>query len=431
MSTRRAFVWTDDERCANPVVYRFDRTPLHARVAVAQSDYWYAGWVLERTYLDEVMWSRGTGVVMGQVYRRAPAGWEQLNIIGPCADEADALARGIEAMMRMIGQGEHSTPETRKFSDWVFEQYHQFRRTGNLPAAKQETIKITRGTKPTMDQAIEAQGKLQTPQTQSLAIVEPSKLTLNTTSNPEDFSNGSGVLINQQQISCHDLKKALHEELDAEAEYRRRSAIHALRAGVLFHLFRQSMGITQSNFWAECEREFRVDKSTVSKKMRLAVQWAKEKGATEEQIMALAQAAELSDSTNPALQLAFDFIGDQTTTDLYCKYGMVNPPRPRGGMVTPRNPETGALDRAPRRTLEEIAQADFDAAAMGWIGRAKDLGLEAVGFNYKGAHYWDKASDDDLELIRGYLADIKDGIVCSQGRRKAAGKGKAVGKAKR
>ena len=424
MSTRRAFVWTADDWCANPVVYRFDRTPLHARVVVAQSDYWYAGWVLERTYLEEVMWSRGIGVVMGQVYRRAPAGYT-MTILGPCADEADALARGIEAMMRMIGQGEHSTPETRKFSDWVFEQYHEFRRSGILPAATQETIKITRMTKPTMDQAIEAPTKTETPQTQALAIVEPTPLARYSTPDREDYSNGSGLLHVQQQISCHDLKKALHEELDAEAEYRRRSAIHALRAGVLFHLFRQSMGITQSNFWAECEREFRVDKSTVSRKMRLAVQWAKEKGATEEQIMALAQAAELGDSTNPALQLAFDFIGELTTTDLYRKYGMVNPPRPRGGVVTPRNPDTGALERAPRRTLEEIAQADFDSQAVAWIGRAIELGQQGVAVAYKGAHMWDTATDDDLEMIRGYLADIKDGIVCSQGRRKAAGKGKA------
>ncbi len=249
-----------------------------------------------------------------------------------------------------------------------------------------------------------------------LAVAEPEELFPVAKA---DFSKTNVLSTGGKQLSCHDIKKAIHDELDQEVYYRRQSAIHDLRAGVLFHIYRMSLGIGNTGFWSECEVEFKIGRSTVSKKMRLAAIWAKEAGASSEVLMQLAEAADLNDKDHPAVQLAFDFIGTNTITDLYRKYKLVSN-GPRGGVVTPVDPETGRLQRAARRTKAEIERMEFEIGAKAWIERMLDAGEKALSMEFDGARVWDLATDDQLESLRGYAQDIQAGIVASQGRRREA-----------
>ena len=131
-----------------------------------------------------------------------------------------------------------------------------------------------------------------------------------------------------QHISRDEIESAIDTELAAGQLHRQRSAIADLRAGALFLCLKSQMGSGYSGFWKHCETRFTVNRATISRKMRLAVKWLAANGGNPKLITELAQAMELDPaklkSAPKAVQLAFDWIGDQTTTDLYRKYKLVN-----------------------------------------------------------------------------------------------------------
>jgi len=129
------------------------------------------------------------------------------------------------------------------------------------------------------------------------------------------------------------IEQAIMTALADEKAHRRASALADLRSGVLFFLYKASLGVAgrkYTGFWEACETKFGVARGTISKKMRLAVTWAKENGASDEVIHQLATASKLTDPNNPAVVLALNWIGDRTTTDLYRDYGLVTY-GPKGG----------------------------------------------------------------------------------------------------
>ena len=170
-----------------------------------------------------------------------------------------------------------------------------------------------------------------------------------------------------QHISRDEIESAIDTELAASEWHRQRSAIADLRAGALFLCLKSQMGSGYSGFWKHCETRFKVHRATVSRKMRLAVKWLAANGGNPKLITELAQAAELDPAklkTAPkAVQLAFDWIGGQTTTELYRKYKLVN--------YGPQN--TGKLLGDPKKgrhtgeniQLKKQAEAGGAAATLG------------------------------------------------------------------
>ena len=157
-----------------------------------------------------------------------------------------------------------------------------------------------------------------TTRTAALAVVEPGVLFTASQSGNGIFSNGIPPYPTVgEHFSCRDLEKAYKEFAAQEKRHRELAAICALQAGIAAHVHRCLSPISASQWWESAELNFGESKSSVSTKMRLAVKMAQEKGASPEALLALAQAADLSDRTNPSLQLAFDFIGTDSLTDLY------------------------------------------------------------------------------------------------------------------
>jgi hypothetical protein len=116
-----------------------------------------------------------------------------------------------------------------------------------------------------------------------------------------------------------------------EEHYTQSAAFAALRCGALFIGYRNLLeagprdaaGFT--GFWEKAMARFGVGRATISRRMKLAVVWAKENDAAPDIIARLAYAAEVDDpQQNPALQLAFKFVGTATTTELYRKHNILN-----------------------------------------------------------------------------------------------------------
>jgi hypothetical protein len=170
--------------------------------------------------------------------------------------------------------------------------------------------------------------------------------------------DGAKSVYQVNTFSVEECETAIAHALAASEEHRRQSAIWDLRAGILLQIYRQSLKVNGrkfTGFWARAEERFRVTRGTISKKMRLAAIWAKENGASPEQQRELAEAADLTDTSLPAVQLAFDWIGERTTTDLYREHGLVSY-GPQGG-------DLSAHRTGKRRTKDEIVRDDFEACA--------------------------------------------------------------------
>lgn len=167
-------------------------------------------------------------------------------------------------------------------------------------------------------------------------------------------------------LGAEDLESSILEALLQTENHRRQSAMWDLRAGVLFHLYRESLkvnGRKYSGFWDRCEERFGVNRATISRKMRLALVWAKEQGADDAALQQLAAAADFEDQNNEAVQLAFDWIGDQTTSDLYRKYKLTN--------VGPQGGDTSKHPRKDRRSKVEMTEAQELEEALEWWKLAK------------------------------------------------------------
>lgn len=223
----------------------------------------------------------------------------------------------------------------------------------------------------------------------------------------------------KQQLTCQQVESAIKEQLSAIEFHRKSSAIADLRAGVLFHVYKQLKGKTGETFWRDCESEFSVGRATISRKMRLAVIWAKASGASEDQIFQLTNAADLTDkSSSPAVQLAFDFIGDLTITELYRKHKLIDP-APKGGNITPTDPETGKRMAAPRRTKAELERDAFNLSFKLWWKDSQSVLNKALTEECEGDKLWDLLEDDKLEWLRGSLTEVATKIAATQYRRAA------------
>ena len=150
------------------------------------------------------------------------------------------------------------------------------------------------------------------------------------------------------------LETAIDDLLKQEKLYNQSGAICALKCGALFHVYKRQLEKIaadqhgQVDFWGRAQERFFVNKSTISRRMRLVVLWAKENRLSENVIAQLASTAETDKpETNEVLQLAFDFVGEQNTTDLYRKYKLLGgdkPQRKGGGK--------------PQLTIEKEVEAD-------------------------------------------------------------------------
>jgi hypothetical protein len=328
------------------------------------------------------------GVLLDGLAAEDRAGEDILSAVAGAADRDEAVQVSPEGILSVVGQGPAGRVLARTNTDG-----HGLSRTGTDASARAEKLVVVEDPDP---------------------IFPVTK---------RDYSNGLIFTTVVQQLSCHDIEKAIEDEDRQEENHRQKASIHALRSGLLYHVLRMKMGIGHTDFWNHCATRFQKGKMTIWRKMRLAGEWMKEMKATSDQVLQLAQAPDLSDTKNDAVQLAFNFVGDMTTTDLYRKYKLISS-GPKGGDNTPRDAE-GKQIRKGRRTKEELAREDFETAAMAWGIKAREVGEKGVGIEFQGAHLWDRLDDEDLETFRGYFSDIKDGIVASQARRrKMVGKGK-------
>lgn len=164
-----------------------------------------------------------------------------------------------------------------------------------------------------------------------------------------------------------EIEQDIRVALADEEAHRRASAVADLRSGVLFFLYKASMGVNgrkYTGFWEACEAKFGVSRMTISKKMRLAVTWAKENGASEEVIHQLAAASAL-DPQNSAVALALNWIGDRTTTDLYRDYGLITY-GPKGGDLSEHR--TGKRRTKAEKQFDDAAAECADWYRYGFLG---------------------------------------------------------------
>lgn len=216
-----------------------------------------------------------------------------------------------------------------------------------------------------------------------------------------------------KQLTCQQIEEAIQVQLDAEYEHTKAQSVAALRAGILFHLYKQQSKEQGQEFYDKCGKRFGgISRGTISNKMRIAVIWAKEKGADEATVLMLASACDLNDKSNTAVQLAFDFVGSDTITDLYRKHGILES-KTRGGLVTPTDAD-GRLIRADRRTQ---AQIDYDAwkiAADARNARLKadiDTALASEMHSPEGPlHCWQLLDDVKLKALREAVDDLAEAL---------------------
>jgi hypothetical protein len=128
-----------------------------------------------------------------------------------------------------------------------------------------------------------------------------------------------------------ELETEIEGLLRDEEHYTQSAAFAALKCGALFIGYRNLLeagprdaaGFT--GFWEKATTRFNVGRATISRRMKLAVVWAKENGASPDLIAQLATASnDDAEANNQALQLAFKFVGSATTTELYRKHNIVN-----------------------------------------------------------------------------------------------------------
>ena len=241
----------------------------------------------------------------------------------------------------------------------------------------------------------------------------------------EDLDLDTPLILSKKSVTqCYELTVEQCEEAICKAmflseEHRKQSAFWDLRTGVLFQIYKQALNVAgrkYTGFWDKAEKRFGVGRATISKKMRLAAIWAKEQGASEEQIRQLAEAADLEDTSLPAIQMALDFIGDKTTTDLYREHKLVAT-GPTGGY---RPTKADGSPRADKRTDAEIKRDALEAqgrhlcsSTAHWIDKTMLLsGPEEE-------RSWDLLDDARLEELKLKAYDFYQGILTSQNRRKA------------
>lgn len=235
----------------------------------------------------------------------------------------------------------------------------------------------------------------------------------------------SSISVNQTvDRSPQALEVAIEVALQRSEEGRRICAIWDLRAGVLFQLYRQSLtvaGRKYAGFWDRAEKRFSIHRATISRKMRLAAIWAKQQGADEATVMQLAQAADLTDESNRAVQLALDFIGDKTTTDLYREHKLVNY-GPEGGW---RETKADGSPRNKKRTKAQIERDTFEGGApikCRHTIRVINLLLGLHGPQKEPA--WAMLDDGDLETLKTAAYDLYHGVLEYETHRKAANRGR-------
>lgn len=269
-----------------------------------------------------------------------------------------------------------------------------------------------------------------TPALQIVAPGKPSRKSPPYIPTDEDLDLDTPLIVPQRSVTqCYgstveQCEIEIEKSLLASETHRKQSAIWDLRTGVLFQIYRQALGIkgrkTRVGFWERAEKRFGVSRQTISRKMRLAAIWAKKQGASEEQIRELAEAANLEDTSIPAVQLAFDWIGDKTTTDLYRENKLVY--TEMGGY---RETRKDGSPRAPRRTNMQIERENFEIAAQCANHKLRRALIDALTIRGpEGARSWDILNDAALEELKLAAYDLHQGCLASEGRRKSLMRGK-------
>lgn len=201
-------------------------------------------------------------------------------------------------------------------------------------------------------------------------------------------------------FSRDQIEEAIVQELSADEWHRQRSAIAALRAGALFLCLKSQMGKGYTGFWEHCEARFKVPRSSISKKMRLAVRWLAANGGKPSLITKLATATELdpSKADSKAVQLAFDWIGENTTTDLYRREKLVNY-GPQGGNQWPKDKERH------RRTRGAIdAERDAKAALENFRWLRMDIDI------CHSSKLYELLDDSHLARLRERLIELQNDV---------------------
>ena len=172
-------------------------------------------------------------------------------------------------------------------------------------------------------------------------------------------------MLHSANFTLERIETLCEQQLEAADFYRKKQAVHELQSGVLFHMLRSLRHQQQNEFWSYVEKRFGYHRTTIARKMRLALRWAKQTGATDAQVLELAQACKIESPKGApvGVQLAFEWIGDLATTDLMRREKIIN--------YGPQN--TGKLLGDPKKgrhtgeniQLKKQAEAGGAAATLG------------------------------------------------------------------
>jgi hypothetical protein len=203
-------------------------------------------------------------------------------------------------------------------------------------------------------------------------------------------SHGTGTNSALTFSGLEQLENAIQGLLERENIYNRSGALCALRCGALFHVYKRQMEQIaanqhgQADFWGRAQQRFQVGRATISRRMRLVVLWAKETRMGEEVIAELASTAETDKpETSDVLQMAFDFVGEQNTTDLYRKYKLLGGDKPakKGGkpQLTISKEVEADRDQLYHTARECVAQMRA-CLAPGYLGQLDATALDNLEF---------------------------------------------------
>lgn len=181
------------------------------------------------------------------------------------------------------------------------------------------------------------------------------------------------------------LETAIEGLLNREQEHNRSGAICALRCGALFHVYKRQLEAMaaqqrgQVDFYVRAVERFNVSRGTINRRMRLVVLWAKENRLSEGVIAQLADTTEQdTPEESEVLQMAFDFVGESNTTDLYRKYkllGSDTPKRKAKAHITVTAEVESDRDQLLHTARETIAQMR-SCLTPGYLGQLDASTLE-------------------------------------------------------
>jgi hypothetical protein len=205
-----------------------------------------------------------------------------------------------------------------------------------------------------------------------------------------EVPHGKSDLVRANYTGIERLETAIDELLTQERLFNQKGAICALRCGALFHVYKKQLEKIateqhgQVDFWGRAQDRFHVGRGTISRRMRLVVLWAKENRMGEDVIAELASTAETDKpETSDVLQMAFDFVGEQNTTDLYRKYKLLGGDKPAKKSGKPQltiAKEVEADREQLYHTARECVAQMRACLAPGYLGQLDATALDNLEF---------------------------------------------------